>query len=321
MMERGATEGERAAARKAAERIAAAAGMTLADALSKLDAKPKQSSFDFQEAWRKAQANAQRRREQEERDRARRERERAEHAARLRERERRNALRRAAILRQYGSKEYLFAATDWEKALAVAVEQIATWDYWTDQAGIQHRFAAMLDGKKEELWRVEEITPAIREAVTTAYSWPSNLDTALLEVKTWDRLRQDRGLFCDHNEFSHGIEVECRITLLEHGLDTKPVASWDDMQARFDWKRHEFERGWLDPTEREDPFLDRLEADFDFLRDMASVHFGHRTTTADKQAAVLSMLDSHPDLSDREIARRCGVSPQTVNNWRKRMAA
>ena len=179
----------------------------------------------------------------------------------------------------------------------------------------------MLDGKKDTFWRVEGITPATREAVTTAYPWPSNLDAALLEVKTWDRVKQDRGLFCAHNEFNHGAEVECRITLLEHDLDTKPVASWEDLQARFDWKRHEFERGWLDPTERDDPFLDRLEADFDFLRDMAAVHFGHRTTTADKQAAVLSMLDSHPDLSDREIARRVGVSPQTVNNWRKRMAA
>lgn len=130
LMNGGATEGERNAARSRAEAIAARAGMTLDAALSKLDAKPKQqSSFDFNEAWRKAQANAQRRREQEERDRAQRERDRAEYAARLRERERRNALLRAQVLRRYGSEEALFAATDWEKALAVTIEPLATWDH------------------------------------------------------------------------------------------------------------------------------------------------------------------------------------------------
>ncbi|WP_394077672.1 KilA-N domain-containing protein [Xanthobacter albus] len=36
-------------------------------------------------------------------------------------------------------------------------------------------------------------------------------------------------------------------------------------------------------------------------------------TNADKRAEVLSMLDAHPEFSDREIARRAGISPQTVN--------
>lgn len=37
--------------------------------------------------------------------------------------------------------------------------------------------------------------------------------------------------------------------------------------------------------------------------------------------AVLSMLDAHPELSDREIARRLSVSSQTVNTWRKKVRA
>ncbi len=42
---------------------------------------------------------------------------------------------------------------------------------------------------------------------------------------------------------------------------------------------------------------------------------------ADKRAAVLFYLRNpdHSKLSDREIARRAGVSPQTVCNWRKRL--
>lgn len=37
-------------------------------------------------------------------------------------------------------------------------------------------------------------------------------------------------------------------------------------------------------------------------------------------AQAVSMLDASPELADREIARRTGVSPQTVNNWRHRHA-
>lgn len=48
------------------------------------------------------------------------------------------------------------------------------------------------------------------------------------------------------------------------------------------------------------------------------VHF-ERRTNAQKRTDVLSMLDASPHLSDREIARRVGVSPQTVNTWRRKI--
>lgn len=40
--------------------------------------------------------------------------------------------------------------------------------------------------------------------------------------------------------------------------------------------------------------------------------------TEGEPADVLSMLDTHPELSEREIARRVGVSPQTVSTWRRK---
>jgi DNA-binding Lrp family transcriptional regulator len=46
-----------------------------------------------------------------------------------------------------------------------------------------------------------------------------------------------------------------------------------------------------------------------------------RQSTAERRERVLAHL-RHPEdsrLSDREIARRVGVSPQTVNNWRRRL--
>ena len=48
-----------------------------------------------------------------------------------------------------------------------------------------------------------------------------------------------------------------------------------------------------------------------------AVHSGHRRrTNADKRRDVLALLDQ--GLTDREIARRAGVSPQTVGNVRRR---
>uniref|UniRef100_UPI003D232D32 winged helix-turn-helix domain-containing protein n=1 Tax=Roseixanthobacter psychrophilus TaxID=3119917 RepID=UPI003D232D32 len=98
---------------------------------------------------------------------------------------------------------------------------------------------------------------------------------------------------------------------------------------------------WSNLSDRDRQFLDRLEADFAFLRAAAQItqsgrasdetnapeegisapiQFGRRTN-ADKRADVLHMLDERPELSDRDIARRVGVSPQTVNTWRRKKRA
>lgn len=306
LMTGGATDGERAAAKARAEAMAMKAGMTLQEAVSSLDTPPAAKPVNIFEGfddWME-------------------EKEPGYKAKRAQERAARNSRedqRRAEVLAQYGSEAALFARTAWEAALDAAIAPLATWDHWTDSDGVKHRFTDTLDGKRPKIgfWHLDDITPAIREAVMTAYMWPSNLDTALQEVKAWDRLRWDRGLF--GGEWNHYAEVECRILLLEHELDTgRPAASWEDVQARFDWKRYEFERQWIDPTERCDPFLDRLEADIAALAQLVQPVQSGRRTNAGKRADVLSMLDAHPDLSDREIARRVGVSPQTVNSWRHR---
>ncbi|MFG1182130.1 winged helix-turn-helix domain-containing protein [Xanthobacter versatilis] len=322
LMTGGATEGERAAAHSRAEAIAKAAGMTLKVALSKLDApaqpKPRSWFDDFADAMEAKEPGYK-----------------AREAAKQAERNARDARRRAEVLAAYGSEAALFIRTEREALLEAAIAPLATWDQWTDDAGTVHRFAKALDGVASDFWNVKDITPAIREVVTSAYPWPATLAEALSEVKDWDRLRWDRGLFCRPGEWSHYAEVECRVTLLEDELKSgRPAASWDDLQARFDWKRYTEERTWIDPTPRDDPFLDRLEADFAFLKASAQAagqestapngsqaasapQPATRRTNAQKRADVLSMLDTHPDLSDREIARRAGVSPQTVNTHRR----
>lgn len=313
----GATAGERAAAETRARAMAAKAGMTLEVAVSSLDAKPQTTSTDFFagfDDWMEKKEpgfKAQKFREKAERD-------------------ERDAVRRAEVLEAYGSKEKLFARTEAEAMLLDAIAPFVTkWDSWTDIAtGTVHRFALEIGGRNTEhvFWKAEDLPADARQAIVQIYPWPASLRGVLDEAKMWDRLRLDRGLFAG-GEWSHYAEVECRIDLLERALESdQPVASWDDVEARFDWKRWEFERQWLDPQEMDDPFLARMQADFAILRDLPrfgergqsqTVQNGHRTT-AQKRADVLSMLDTHPELSDREIARRVGVSPQTVNTWRKK---
>lgn len=323
LMTGGTTEGERAAARSRAESIAMAAGMSLKVALSKLNAKPEpkpRSFFDGFDDWMEAKEPGYKTRQAEKRA----------------ERNARDAQRRAQVLTVFGSRAALFARTERERLLDAAIAHLATWDHWTDDDGTVHRFAKALDGSSAEFWSIKDITPAIRKAVMEAYPWPETLAGALCEVKDWDNLRWDRGLFCGSGEWNPYREVNCRVTLLEDELETgRPAASWDDVQSRFNWKRYAYERTYIDPSRREEPFLERLEADFAFLRENvrpagseASVTNGSsgsptpqpatRRTNADKRADVLSMLKAHPELSDREIARRVGVSPQTVNTWRRK---
>lgn len=301
----GVTEGERMAANGRAEVMAAKAGMTLKQAVSNLDAHPAAEPvnfFDGFDDWMEAKEPGWK----------------ARRAQEKATRNSRDDQRRTEVLSHYGSEAALFARTEQEALLDAAIASLATWGYWTDNDGVEHRHAATLDGNKPTFWSIKEITPPIHEAVANAYLWPSSLDAALQEVKAWDRLRWDRGLFSG-GEWSHYAEVECRIALLEHALNVgQPAASWDDVQARFNWKRYEFERQWTDPTERDDPFLERLEADIATLTQTIQPAQAARRTNAEKRADVLSMLTTGPKLSDREIARRVGVSPQTVNTWRKK---
>lgn len=310
LMSGGATEGERAAARKRAEAMACRAGLSLEAAMSKLDGQPRPEPVNFFagfDDWMEEKEPGYK----------------ARKAAAKAKRDAREDRRRAEILAAYGTEAALFARNEREVRLDAAIAHIATWDHWTDEGGTVHRYAKSLDGIKGDFWRVDQITPAIRDAVMSAYPWPDTLAGMLGEMEEWDRLRWDRGLFCG-GEWNHYREVECRIVLLEDALEKgQPAASWEDFQARFDWKRYAEERTWIDPTPRNDPFLDRLEADFQALRaGVATVNFDTtqpptRRTNADKRAVVLAMLAAHPELADREIARRCGVSHQTVCNHRK----
>lgn len=162
---------------------------------------------------------------------------------------------------------------------------------------------------------------------------PQTLPGLLAEALMWDALHDDRSAFVE-GEYHHHLEVFARMELLERDLHNCPAESWDDVEARFAWEKHKFERQWIDPTEeKEDGLVMTLRRDFEMLRRRYDIPAQNRQaegmamnttrssrrTNADKQRDVISLLKGAPHLSGREIGRRAGVSPQTVSTWRKKL--
>lgn len=244
------------------------------------------------------------------------------------DREARHAVERAAILQQFGTAEAYFAFTPREAALVAAGTPFARREQFKDwyEPYPPRTYTVELGGFRDgDVFPLDRTAPETIAAISTAYPIPEPLRGIIDEYQDWETLRRGRGLFVD-GEYRLDMEAELRCEILRNLLNNRPVASWDDMQARFDWKLYEWKSQWIDDQERNDPDLDRLEDDFRALRalyESATLHGAQSVhqTTAQRRAAVLSMLDAHPELSSREIARRAGVSPQTVSNLRKGKSA
>lgn len=307
LAEGGATEGERTAAHARATAMAARSGMTLTEALSKMDADS--MAADPNAAFREA-----RRRNQ------------AAKSARY-------AGRRADLLKRFGDMKAVFDPRPIETALFVAATPFAIRMEYEDYCGTKRWYSSVLGGAMGFMDR-RKVNEACKDAIRNAWPIPDTLSALLAEARLWDDIWRDRQAFVaeiDDHEYEMHAEGDCRRDMIEHELNTRPVTCWDDMRARFDWKRFEWERQWLDPTEEsEDGTIPTLRRDFDILRrmyetpaqngqgdGMAPITPTRHRTNADKRRDVLSMLEAEPNLSDREIGRRCGVSPQTVGNLRR----
>lgn len=190
------------------------------------------------------------------------------HRAREREktiaRERVKEGRRIAIAERLGSAEAIVERTPQEKALLAAIEPfVDEWRTWSMSDGTEHRYAASVASLDvhEIGHRATKLPEEIRTAVISAIPMPGDLVGLLAEARAWHELARDRTAVLG-SDWDQYLEVEIRVGIVEDALDASmPATSWADVLARLEWKRWEEERGWLDPTEREDPFLDRLEAD------------------------------------------------------------
>lgn len=310
LMSEGATDGERAAARARAEAMASRAGMTLKQAASKMDAKARADDpfAGLREMMREGQEK----------------------------RRRYSSARCQEALKRYGNVAGVFLRQPIEVALFNAATPFAVREQFEDYCGTKRWFTQKLGGAGS--YSMREADPAAVLAIHDGWPMPPTLSGILNELRFWETLRRDRSAFADATgggEYMHDLEANFRRELLEHKIRTRPITSWDDMQARLDWNQFEWESQWIDPAghARSDADeVERLRRDFVILRKLyeAPAQNGHaepappadlRRTNADKQRDIVSILDSEPGLSNREIARRCGVSPQTVGNWRSKRAA
>ncbi len=242
LMESGATEGERAAAKSRAEAIARNAGVTLHEAMTATNS-VQGPTFTFADFFKNDPHFQQ---QQKKRD-------------RLKE------LKRRDVLRRYGSMGAVFTLSPWEISLRKAIETFSLLRPRHDLSGNSQLYTAVLDGEICSDFTVG--TERARAAIRSAIQWPNNLSSALIELKKWQNINWDRSAFTDYC-WNDNAEVQVRCHLLEEMLDNQPVKSWEDMQARFDWSYFKWSRQWIDPSEneRDEPFIERLEADFKILR-------------------------------------------------------
>lgn len=308
----GATDGERVAAQARARKIAERAGMSLNEAVSQLDSQPKPKPANFFEGfadWMEEKEPGYK----------------AKRAREVVEREQRYASRRAEILKQFGTAKAFLDPTPNERLILKAAEPFIAelGEPYEDACGTWRRPISSFAGVHSHFFNLDDVDPEAIMAIKAAIPFPETICGAFEELKVWDKLNDDRAHFYGHHEYYYELPVELRIELLREVMRTQPVTSWGDLEARFHYKSYAWQRQWIDPKDFDDPEWSRLFDDVRILRALAEKPFREpvqngRRTNAEKRSAVLSMLDTNPELSDREICRRVGVSPKTVGNWRRR---
>ncbi|MDP2847372.1 MAG: helix-turn-helix domain-containing protein [Humidesulfovibrio sp.] len=297
-------DGEREAARDRAEAVACAAGMTFEEAVDVIsapasppsDAAPTMHNpfAGFADYMEKHEPGYKARAAEEARQRE---------EARLKE--------QADIIERYGSEDAVMAPCEREALLEKACAHLAE----VDEDG----YVSNLDG-----WgpvsKNADLPDSVRRAVSQAYPLPTTIVDALKEWRYWNHRWHERHTLDEYIDF-HPLPVSARFVVLEELLVSLPAQSLEDVLARLDKYEELCNQGMYVEYEDQDKFIKQFRNDVNFLSNGVQVGRQAPFTNAKKRDAVLEYLKC-PErslLSDREIARIVGVSPQTVNNWRKRL--
>lgn len=190
-------------------------------------------------------------------------------------------------------------------------------------------------------WTIGTPTPRVMEALNIAIPFPDDLAAVWSEYRKWGLT--DHARSTANPDYQMPMHILARLSALEHLLDTRPASTIEDRRARMSWLGmvcgSEVTRDVNEDMALAASISDDFEAMAEELEQLrAVVQNGQakgmatntipsaalappapsRRTNADKQRDVMTMLVCHPELSEREVARRCGVSPQTVGNIRRR---
>ena len=293
--------GEQKAARSRAQAMAAAAGMTLEEALA-VDATPTSewffNIFDNKEdsahrSWK------------------------AELAARRRAKIAAWTIRRVALIAKYGSIDAATAPCERERLILAAVRR---WRTIRDNP----RWTHALDGWQNSAFTARGRAPAhVIEAIEQAYPLPTTFAQAKAEHDYWtDRNQELEDAFSDdgdlpgNNELDLPTEIRAEIVraLAEHEL---PVATLADLHARFAMYR--------ESESKNDTIEAALFRDIGAMALRESQVSNVTTTSAPspvhEAGRIEGLLKTHPEWSDRRIARAGGWSPTTVGRIRRAIGA
>lgn len=156
------------------------AGMTVAEAVSKLDAPktpPAVPRNIFEDLFNTPEFRAQRA-----------------------DRQREYADRRTAALAEYGSEDAVWARNEREEALEVACRPIVV------RKPIINGEIDTLQGRDGGRWG--QLPPAAQAAVSSAYAPPASVREAWAEFRLWEKLADDRVAFFEHHD--HDVRVSKR---------------------------------------------------------------------------------------------------------------
>jgi DNA-binding CsgD family transcriptional regulator len=220
---------------------------------------------------------------------------------------------REAVISRYGSVDAAIAPCEREVLLRESVLQ------WSTPCDPPHQRWTKRIGEWEGPY--SDIPSHVREALSAAYPLPTTIEEAGAEYNYWQRRDHEMGLVLEdtsHTQLDLAADGRRKIVrdLLETGLRAQTIA---DVLVR---QRHRMAHEYSMP-EVEQAVL----ADLEHLTKIAEtaprqpVQTGQaRTTASDRRAEVIRLLSNvdSAHLSDREIARLVGVSPQTVGNIRRK---
>lgn len=208
--DRTTNQAEKASAAARMKTLAAKAGMTVEQAVSRLDAPPLEivasATVDVASAFN-AFFNT------------------PEMQAQRAERERLRAEKRAVLLVEYETEAAVFDDTPLEAALRAACEPLLgpgeIWDgiYRLDGWGI-------LDGRAT-------MPESVRRAVSEGWPMPTTVAGAWAEFEAAEKIADARCAFC--YEYTPHAFVEGRRYLIEDLLNTLPARSLNDLRARGAW--------------------------------------------------------------------------------------
>ena len=231
---------------------------------------------------------------------------------------------RAEVLARYGSLDAVLAWTDREQRLRASV---AVWSVF-EKPPQQGRTVSITGYQMDDSGKPPD---KIIRALSRAYPLPATITEAAAEYADWEQRDRDLGLVLEDTsdqqlDLPACLRREIVRDLLETGLRATSI---HEVLIR---QRH------LVASEMSEPEIDQaVLLDLEALV-AASVHNGQTGTkpvndpfgrvqtpqpkTAGQRRAEVLRLLSNLDtckLPDREIARRIGVSPQTVGNLRRKM--